>query len=151
MSHITFQQESLTPSLINEIVPLSPNHFHEVAVFDDLSPKVRISDYEQAQENGHLRIYTARNGHLAGYAFFIVSKQTHAADSLQATQSLLYLSPEYRQGWNGIQFVKACDDKLKEEGVEVVYLSSSVKKDIGPVLAHIGYIPIETTYARRFK
>lgn len=147
--NLAFAKEPMSDDLVEEMVPLAARHFNEIASFPDIKPSIDFDFYNGAQSQGVLRIFTARNGALAGYAVFVVAKHPHHSESLQATQDLIFLAPEYRKGDAGLSFLRWCDQQLKDDGVQVVYHSSDLKRDIGPVLERIGYQHIQNVWARR--
>jgi hypothetical protein len=150
VSGVIFQQEEFSQELANEILPFSDAHFREVCGLDGGQVQVNVSEYEQLASLGKLRIFTARNGKLIGYAVFVVHPHPHYS-VLAATQTLLYLRPEERQGWRGLMFLRSCDEKLEAEGVRIIFQYSSEEKNIGPVLGKLGYKHIENVWARRLK
>lgn len=151
---LQFQREIFNYDLANEIMDICGEHFIESDPFPGLTSKdYRDSDYfYELEAVGFLRLFTARcNNKLAGYGVFIVGDHPHYARSLQAIQDAFFLSKEYRQGWNGIKFLRYCDKHLVLEGCDVGYHYSPLRNDIGVVLKRIGYRPIQVLYARYFK
>lgn len=148
MKEIIFQRERFSKELVDEIMPITEAHFQEVAQFEDIRPDVNLGEYQILDKTDKLRIYTARNGRLVGYAVFVVHDHPHYGVKA-ATQTLLYLMPHVRTGMTGMMFLRACDEKLKGDGVKLIYHSSSEKKDITPLLKRIGYEKIEEMWGRR--
>lgn len=146
---LIFAREPFTAELLDEIRPLAMDHFGEIAAFQDIKPAIDDEFYRKAEETGMLRIFTARNGSLIGYAVFFVARHPHFKDSVQATQDLIFLTPNARKGWTGAQFLRWCDTELAKEGVDVVYQFASEKRDIGSLLGFLGYRRDQTLYSRR--
>lgn len=145
---IDYQREQITPDLISEILPLAQVHFKEVDPFSDKPLALHVEQYLQAE--AILRVYSAREGErLVGYAVFTVTKHPHYEDMLQATQDLLFLSPQARHGDEGPNFMRWCDEELANEGVDVIFQYASDRRDIGPILERLGYKQIQRLYARR--
>ncbi len=96
-----------------------------------------------------MRIYTARNneGELVGYSGFVVAKNWHKGNSLQANQDAVYILPSYR-GSNGalIDFSMA---QLKAEGVQLMYIAVKTKHDFGSMLERKGFEFTEKVYSKR--
>lgn len=148
MKEIIFQRERFSKELVDEIMPLTVSHSREVSHFDEVAPNASLDEYKILDEADKLRIYTARNGELVGYAVFVVHDHPHYGVKA-ATQTLLYLMPHVRQGLTGVMFLRACDQKLKDDGVKLIYHASSEKKNITPLLKRIGYEKIEEMWGRR--
>jgi GNAT superfamily N-acetyltransferase len=147
---VEFRLEGLTDGLFDEIEGLAEAHLGEVAAFRGIEPRANREQYRRAESAGILRVFTARAGvFLVGYAVFQVAEHPHFTGSVQATQDMVYLAPGVRKGWVGTRFLRWCDEQLREEGVEVVHQFSSMRRDIGPVLARIGYEKTQEVWARR--
>jgi len=146
---IIFQAEPLTNRLLSEVLEYGKDHLKEVGSFKDMEPNVWEEWYGHVAASGGLRIFTARNGQLVGYAVFFVSPHRHFRDVMQATQDLIYLAPTARRGLTGLIFLRWCDEQLRDEGVELVYQYSSDSHDIGPVLKRIGYDSVQVLWARK--
>lgn len=146
---LAFAQEPFTNSLLESMVPLIVNHHREITIHKQtLEPNFAM--YDVMQKNGTLRVYTARmEGELVGYSIFIVHPHQHFKNCLQASEDLLYLSDECRQGLIGYNFIKFCDGMLDKDGVNLIYHKVTTSKDFSPLLDRLGYVPVETVYARR--
>lgn len=145
---MTFAKEKLN-DVINEITPLLHDHYKEIAHYQDIELKPDWGKYKTLEENGTLRIYTARNseGILIGYAVFMVIKNIHYRDSLQALQDILFIRRENRG--SGGRLIKWCDEQLKAEGVQVVYHHVKAAHNFGPLLERMGYSLVDLIYAKR--
>lgn len=146
-----FARVNYTMELANEILPLNLAHDAEVSCFPDIPLNPDYAQYQVCQNSGMLRVYTARElGVLVGYSLYFVRSAPHYRGSIQAAQDILFLTPSVRKGHNGARFIKWCDSQLKLEGVQVVYMSVTHRgTNFGDVLKHMGYISIETMYAKR--
>lgn len=145
----TYQREKFA-DVYDEARPLLERHWREIAHYQDIALDPDVDGYLTIENAGCLRVFTARlDGALIGYVAFFVRPSMHSRTSPQALQDVLFLDPAHRHGRTGIGLIKFCDDELRDEGVHVAYQSVSARKDFGPVLARLGYQPIETTYARR--
>jgi hypothetical protein len=144
-----FQKESFTEELFEEAYPLLFQHWREIAHYQDIPLDPNLEGYMAANEAGGLRVYTARDneGVLVGYAVFIVRRNLHYSSSLQAIQDILYIAPT-RRGLGGY-FIHWCDDRLKEEGVQVVYHHVKEAHNFGALMERLGYELVDHIYARR--
>lgn len=148
MNTIVYQNEPLTDELMEDISDYALDHLIETGANFKMKPEVWADWYNAVSKQGNIRIYTARNGKLVGYAVFFVSPHRHHKSVIQATQDLIYLAPEARKGMIGMSFLKWCDDRLRDEGVQIVYQYSSMAHDIGQVLSRMGYINTQALWAR---
>lgn len=149
-----FQLESLSPSFIEEVLPLLRAHKEEVAHFQDIELNPDWQRYNRLNEAGGLRIFTVRDcSMLVGYSWFFVSPNPHYKDSIQANQDIVYLRKDYRGKGKGRDFILWCDAMLEAEGVEVVYQHVKAKPelDFSPLLEGIGYELVDKILARRLK
>lgn len=146
----TFAAETLTPALVGELTPLLRDHYAEVAHYQDIPLKVDWKGYFLAHNAGALRMFTVRDGEgeLVGYAVFFVKANLHYADSLQALQDVIFLDRPAR-GHTGAKFVKWCDDRLRAEGVQVVYHHVKAAHDWGKMLERQGYELVDTIWGKR--
>jgi GNAT superfamily N-acetyltransferase len=149
MGSTTFQREKATFDLFEELLPLLEAHYLEIAHFQDIPLEPDFDRYVKLDENGVLRVFTARDeaGKLVGYSVYLVSFNLHYRSSLQAIQDILYISPD-RRGF-GRKFIAWCDDQLRAEGVQATYHHVKSAHDFGPLLARMGYECVDHIYARR--
>ena len=135
----------------DEAQPLLVQHWAEIALYPDIPLAPNFSSYCGIEDNGMLRVYTAReDSALVGYAAFIVLDHLHYAGSKQANQDVLFLLPSHRNAGNGNAFIAYAEDQLRDEGCQAV--THHVKHhilDFGPLLAHRGYADFETLWIKR--
>jgi GNAT superfamily N-acetyltransferase len=145
-----FSQEKWV-DYISEAMPLLTKHWLEISNYKDIILNVDHNYYQTMEDEDSLRIFTARDeatNEMVGYLLYTVGYNPHYKDSLQASVDVVYIDPE-RRGF-GMKFMKWCDERLKQEGVEIVYHHVKLAHDFGPVLKRMGYKPIETIYGKRF-
>ena len=135
-----------------EMTGLIERHYEEIR--DEDTPPVDINwpFFEHLEASGNLLIVTARDGEiLAGYVFFVVAPLPHYRTHLAAHDDAHYLSPEYRNGWNGVRLIRAAEQALKEKGVSRVSFHHKNRADInrGAVFKRLGYAPVETIWSKR--
>lgn len=147
---IEFAKELMSPSLAEEAMPLARTHFAEADPFPEMEqangPRMYL-----AQDFS--RIFTARDdGRLVGYATFIVHKHPHYADSRQAQQDLVFMSPEVSaRPFALVRFLKFCHQQLVDEGVDTILHHSTLRHDMAPILKRLGFEPIQTLHAARYR
>lgn len=145
-----FQRERLSEALFVEVKPLIYAHWQEICPHPDIALDPDYPMYMAADAAGMFRVYTARvDDRLIGYCGFFLRNNLQSRQSLQATQDTLFLTPEFRRGYNGYRFIEWCDDQLREEGVQLVYQHVNIANDFGVILERIGYHLIDKVYGRR--
>lgn len=148
---LTFRRETVTPELCEEMLPLLRAHHDECRWDKEAVLQPNFHEYQRLESSGILRVFTARSGafhELAAYAIFCVRPHVHYGE-VHAVQDVLFMKPEWRAG-HGFEFIRHCDNELKDEGAKVVYRHVTEARDYSPTLKRLGYEKIETTYARRF-
>ena len=146
---ITYQQEFLC-SCEKEAQELIRLHWEEIATNKEtikLNPDWDL--YYALEDRGNLNIYTAReDGRLVGYFVVIVGSNLHYKDHMFAENDILYLHPNYRQGWTGIRLLKFAEKALKEEGVSVIKINTKVHKPFDPLMEWLDYRLTERVYTK---
>ena len=158
MSEVQFDLELLTPEMMAEMRPLLELHKDEIAHYPDIELEPDDDFYLKAQAAGMVRLFTARErdglgrnsrGTLVGYSVFFMKQNPHYKSSLQANNDILYLDAKYRGRMLGYRFIRWCDERLAEAGVQVVYHHVKKKHNFGPMLERQGYELIDLIYGRR--
>jgi hypothetical protein len=116
-----FQRESVL-AVLEEIKPLLLMHWDEVSFYRDIPLDPDYDAYIAMDEAGVLRVYTARDddNKLIGYAVFFIRTNPHYKKTLSAVQDIIFID-QTRRGIFGAKFILWCEDRLREEGVVVVY------------------------------
>lgn len=118
------------------------------AVIGAIGPAV--DQYRLLETHGQLRIYTVRaDSEVVGYAIYLVAPALHYCKSLQARQDVLFLAPEYRFDGTGRKLIEFACERLRLDGVQVVYQSVTPEHNLGPLLEQLGYELSELIYTRR--
>ncbi len=146
---VKYQREKFV-DCIDELRPLLFKHWEEIARDKDIPLEIDEKTYYEMDFSGKLKIYTARNDEnkLLGYCAFFINYNVHYKSSLQAVQDVIYIDKEHR-GF-GRDFIKWCDEQLKELGVQKVFHHVKVNKlNFGPMLQMLGYELADTLWAKR--
>jgi GNAT superfamily N-acetyltransferase len=140
-------------AVLPELRGLYPAHWAEIALDHDaikLDPD--YESYERMANAGILHLVTARNdGELVGYHLSMIHPHLHYRASLTCFTDVFYLKPEYRQGMIGYRLLKTFRDSAKARGVQKIYMGTKLARDIGPLLARLGFTPIERLYSMVFR
>ena len=135
---------------IGEMVRLYPEHWDEIALNKDVIKLDPDYDrYFQFEKLGMLHVVTARSaGELVGYHIFVIMFHLHYRQSKTATSDITYLKREYRQGFNGIKFLRYAFDSLKPLEIQRVYTNCKMHHDFGAVLERLGFKEAERIYTK---
>lgn len=147
---ITYQRERAC-DLWGEILPLLQEHFAEISHYPDIPLDPEIDAYNEIEEKGALRCYTARlDGALIGYAVFFLRNNLHYRSSYQAVQDVLFVRKEHRQGRVGLGLIRHTERELKSEGVQVCYQHIKVHTPHTiELFKKLGYEPIDLIMGKR--
>ena len=127
--------------LVDEIKPLLPEHWAELAVHKDIPLDPDFSFYERAAAAGSLLFMTVRKaGALIGYSIWVVKAHPHYRGHIWAINDIVWLHPEHRGMRIGRAFVAFWEAELKARGVAVVHVET---KSAAPQLL---YLLQETEY-----
>ncbi len=135
-----------------ELIPLAKAHAYEVAHYKDIAMLPDFMAYEQAENAGKLRVFTARhNGKLVGYCIHSCGPAAHYAGSTQAIEDVIYLDPQFRKCGAGRDLVRFVDERLKTERVQVVlrHVKAKPELDYSRMLEVEGYELVDRIYAKR--
>lgn len=137
-SEALFLQEPFTDGLILELGPLLRAHYEEVAHYLDIPLDPDWTVYREMYRLGRFRVFTVRDQdkELIGYSGFFVYQNPHYR-VLQAVNDVIFIRKD-RRG-NGRHFIAWCDERLREEGVRVVYHHVKAAHDWTPLLTRMGY------------
>lgn len=143
-----FQRERAV-DVMDDIKPLLEEHWREIAHYHDIQLDPDYMFYADADNNGMIRVFTARDdgNKLVGYSIFFVRPNIHYKQSLQAVQDILFIT-KGRRGM-GARFIKWCDEQLASEGVQVVYHHIKSAHNFGPMLERMGYQLVDLIFAKR--
>lgn len=146
---LNFQVE-FWPDCKDELIPLVPLHWKEVANNQDCIPlDLYLEEYKRLDDLGMLHIITARSeGKLIGYNIFVIKGHLHYKSSLTAHNDMYFLHPDYRKGFNGINFFKFSDLYLKNFGVQRVIMATKEKLNKGKIFERLGYKAVDIIYSK---
>lgn len=147
---ITFLREPYSDGLIQELVPLLMENWRETGADLDIPLQPLWHRYQSAHEAGMLRIFTVRLGaQLVGYAIYQVMFHSHRGESLEASNDVVWLSPQLRGRFVGYRFIKWHVAVLKAEGVRKARISVKLDHNWGRLLERLGFKAVEQTYSMR--
>lgn len=129
--------------------PLVLAHYKEIAHYQDIQLNPDEEKYQNLENLGMLKTFTARteDGELLGYQCFVIVKNMHYKDSVQALEDVLFVSKN-RRGF-GHRFIKWSDEQLRAMGVQVVYRHVKKAHNHGRILERFGYENVDLIFAKR--
>lgn len=148
---IEIKQEKYN-QIIEDILPLLPHHWREVAHYQDkipLQPKFDV--YDRLEHEGKIIIFGMRegeNGKLIGYSIYAISQHLHYSSCLVASNDLLFLIPEKRNSSLGKKLIKECGRLLEEMGINRILYHVKPEHDFSPLLLKMGYMKEEIMYGK---
>ena len=142
-SEAVFAVESYA-QLVDEIKPLLPEHWAELAVHKDIPLDPDFGFYERAAATGSLIFMTVREaGALIGYAIWVVKPHPHYRKHIWALNDIVWLHPEHRGMSLGKNLVKFWETELRARNVAVIHVDTKlVAPQLLYLLQNTGY---ETT------
>jgi GNAT superfamily N-acetyltransferase len=138
---VTYQVETYD-QVVPDIKELIKLHYDEVALHKESIPlDPDWARYKVLEDNGMLFIATARDqSQLVGYSVFFVTRHMHYNSTLMASNDILYLHPDYRQGMSGIKLIKFSESELKKRNITKVLWHIKFQKDFRKILYRMGYV-----------
>lgn len=145
---ITAQIEPLCDCL-EEMKPMFPLHWDEIAIFQDRMPLApRYDVYYQREAAGELIMATLRkDGRIIGYWTTFIAPGLHYGTTLTATMDILFVTPEHRGDGSGQKLFDVLRKELIRRGVKLWWAGSKNHKQIEWFLKMLGFEPMETYFA----
>ena len=113
--------------IIEEIKPMLPEHWAELAVHKDIPLDPDFEFYRRAHEAGMLLFLTCRKeGALIGYAIWVVKTHPHYRAHTWALNDIVWLHPDHRGEKTGRAFVTFWEAEFTSRGVNVVHVDTKV-------------------------
>jgi GNAT superfamily N-acetyltransferase len=137
---MNYQVEELTPSLIEEMIPIQQGYWEEVAgPFHQFPPDVDWGTYLIAQQTSRLKVLCGRvDGALKAGAFIVITPHPHYA-CIAASLPLLFVDPEYRRGREGIRLVKLAEKEAAKAGAQLMMTHGGVHNGVYKLFEHLEY------------
>lgn len=115
------------PSAIaNEILVLAKQQQAEVGQdYEPFDP-----DWERwlaIERAGSLTAWTARTmgGVLVGYILWVRSRGLNCVSTVFAEARLIYLLPQWREGWTGYKFIRSAIEAMRLENVDLIRIETN--------------------------
>ena len=96
--------------------------------------------YEILEQNGNLLSLVAHTGReIVGYSVNIVTNNLHYSDVIVCQNDVLYLTPKFRTGYNGIKPIKETERLAKLRGCHLVLWHSKQDTNLEKLLPRLKY------------
>ena len=137
---IEYNVEPLDLKLIGEMLPIQQGYWEEVAgPFHQFPPDVDWKTYLMAQERGALKVLCGRvNGELVAGAFIVITHHPHYA-CIAASLPLLFVSPPYRRGREGLKLVRLAEEEAKKSGAQLMMTHGGVHNGVYRLFEFLKY------------
>lgn len=146
---ITYQIEDLN-DMLEELKPLLEEHYLEIAMYKDqikLNPD--YDTYAKLQEQGVLKIFTARDSDkLVGYSIYFLKTNLHYSDHLYAINDIVYVDKEYRGRVLAFDMLAFAEDQLADQGVSVITMHMKTFAAFETLMECLSYDRAEIIYTK---
>jgi GNAT superfamily N-acetyltransferase len=146
---LTLQVESFT-ELLDELKPLLPLHWEELAINKDKVPlDPQFDVYIRREAAGEVMMVTARrDGALVGYFIGFVAPGLHYKTCLTLIMDIFFIHPSARNGFAGVKLFRAVEAEARRRGVQRIIVGSKIHADASILFERLSYSPVETYYAK---
>jgi GNAT superfamily N-acetyltransferase len=138
----------LFPPFLEEVKPVFPIHWEELALHKDkvpLDPQYDI--YLQKDRDGQILLVVAReNGKLIGYFVGFVGRHLHYKSYLTCGMDIFYVLPQHRGSRVGIKLFKTVEAECKRRGIQTLIVGSKLHKDASWLFEYLKYTEVERYY-----
>lgn len=150
MSNLEYHQEGFSEEFAEELSGLLELHMDELCMFEEAELSPNWEWYQKLEDAGMLRVYTARSNYdLVGYAVYFLGPHHHYTNIFVATQDVLFLHPDHRNGRNGVMLILFSEKMLKYDGVDRVLQHTKTAKDLTALLDRLGYEHCDSIMVKR--
>lgn len=138
---LDLQTEPLS-TIISEVQDLLIQHYEELTLNKQhIKLKPIWSRYLALEEQGKFITVTARiENELVGYCGFFLDQHIHYENLKLATNDVLFLRKDLRQGMAGIRLIKYSENIMRTVGANKITWHVKYSNDIRPILHRMGYI-----------
>ena len=145
---ITCQVEPVA-LLLEEVKPLLPGHWDELALNKDKVPLDPQYDIYLARDaRGEALAVTVReDGILVGYFVGFIAPGLHYRTCLTCTMDIFYVHPDHRGAGAGFYLFKAVEAECKRRGVRRMFVGSKLHKDASWLFEKLRYEEVERYYS----
>jgi GNAT superfamily N-acetyltransferase len=146
---ITVQLEPF-PAFLDEVKPLLPRHWEELALHKDRVPlDPQYETYLERDRAGAVLVMTVReDALLVGYFVGFVAPGLHYQTCLTLTMDIFWVAPEARGGGVGYHLFREVEKEARRRGVQRMFVGSKLHKDASWLFERLGYEEVERYYSQ---
>lgn len=137
--------------LLEHASELFQAHRDEIATMPDLMEvKPQIETYLHLESKDALYCLAALDGgSVAGYSVNFIASNLHYSDLRTATNDLLYVHPNYRQGRLGLRLMRETENEAKRRGAHLMLWHAKKDSALSHICDRLGYGVQDVIYNRR--
>lgn len=137
------------PEFLEEVMPLLPAHYAELALDQDKVPLApQYDEYLRRDALGMIICIAMRDaGELVGYFIGFKAPGLHYSTCLTLTLDIFWLRPDHRGKGGGTVLFDAVEKEAKRQGVDRMFVGSKTHLPADWLFEKRGYTKVETHYS----
>jgi GNAT superfamily N-acetyltransferase len=141
------------PPFLEEVKPLLPRHWEELALDkDDVPLDPQYDVYLERDRQGSVFLIVLRSaGELAGYFIGFVNPGLHYQTCLTLTPDIFWIAPEHRGQRGGFLLFDAVEKEARRRGVNRMFVGTKLHLDCSALFDRLGYDRVEVIYSKYFR
>jgi GNAT superfamily N-acetyltransferase len=148
IEEISIESESF-PEFLQEVQPLLPLHWEELALNKDKVPLApQYDQYLHRWIDGQILLKVVRKGDdLIGYFIGFVVPGLHYKTCIHLHMDIFYIHPDHRGAGLGMRLFKEVEAEAKARGVQRMFLNTKWHKSCAWLYEKLGYEHVEQLYS----
>lgn len=137
------------PAFLEEVKPLLPAHYEELALNQDRVPlSPQYDEYLRRDEKGMVLTIALRDaGSLVGYFIGFIAPGLHYSTCLTLHLDIFWIHPDHRGQKGGFMLFKAMEAEAKRRGVQRLFVGSKTHLPADFLFEKLGYHKVESVYS----
>lgn len=137
------------PAFLEEVKPLLPEHYAELALNQDRVPLApQYDEYLRRDSLGMVLTIALRDaGALVGYFVGFVAPGLHYSTCLTLQLDIFWIHPDHRGQKGGVMLFKAMEAEAKRRGVQRLFVGSKTHLPADYLFEKLGYVKVESVYS----
>jgi len=137
------------PAFLDEVQPLLPLHWEELALNKDQVPLApQFDEYLRRDAAGGVLVVTLRElGQLVGYFVGFIAPGLHYRTCLTLTLDIFWLHPSHRGKMGGVKLFRTVEAEARRRGVQRMFVGSKCHQDASFLFERLGYERVEVHYS----
>ena len=137
------------PAFLEEVKPLLPAHYEELALDKDRVPlSPQYDEYLRRDAQGMVLCIALRDtGKLVGYFIGFIAPGLHYSTCLTLHLDIFWIHPDHRGQKGGFTLFKAMEAEAKRRGVQRLFVGSKTHLPADYLFEKLGYRKVESVYS----